>query len=210
MKKSATFSGVRAVGLPKAYGWARKNESGLLEKDRQRRVPPEPEAIWGMSVQKRGHEWLFFIFVLALFPWTTVVETRAMTEAEDDVFRQAINYIFAGRIDPDIYPEIVDRKACIVVVPQPNFNGYARYYLKRFKMDVSRISRKYAGRRVYYELEVEGDDIIFESLKADKMTVEFGLRLAHISLPGDIDQTEKALKLVFAEHCKPAKPFSPF
>ena len=77
-------------------------------------------------------------------------------------------------------------------------------------MDVSRISKKYAGRRVFYELEVEGDNIIFQSLKADKRTVEFGLRSAHISLPGDIDQTEKALKLVFSEHCKPDKPLSPF
>ena len=164
-----------------------------------------------MSIQKRsGHKWLFFTIAVALFPWTTVVQTRVMTEGEDDVFRQAINYIFTGQIDPDVHPEIVDRKACIVVIAQPNFNGYARYYLKRFKMDVSRISKKYAGRRVLYELEVEGDDVIFESLKADKTTVEFALRSAHISLPGDIDQTEKALKLVFAEHCKPDKPLSPF
>jgi hypothetical protein len=164
-----------------------------------------------MSIQKRsGHKWLFFTIAVALFFWTTAVQTRVMTEVEDDVFRQAINYIFTGQIDPDVHPEIVDRKACIVVIPQPNFNGYARYYLKRFKMDVSRISKKYAGRRVFYELEVEGDNIIFQSLKADKRTVEFGLRSAHISLPGDIDQTEKALKLVFSEHCKPDKPLSPF
>jgi len=126
---------------------------------------------------------------------------------EDDVFQQAINYIFTGQIDPNPkhQPEIVDRKTCVVVVPKPNVNGYARYYLNRFKMDVSRISKRYAGRRVFYQLEVEGDDIIFESLKADKTTVEFGLRSVHISLPGNIDQTEKALKLVFAEYCKPDK-----
>ena len=96
-----------------------------------------------MSIQKRsGHKWLFFTIAVALFFWTTAVQTRVMTEVEDDVFRQAINYIFTGQIDPDVHPEIVDRKACIVVIPQPNFNGYARYYLKRFKMDVSRISKK--------------------------------------------------------------------
>jgi len=35
--------------------------------------------------------------------------------SEDDVFQQAVNYIFTGRIDPKDGPEIVDPKACIVV-----------------------------------------------------------------------------------------------
>jgi hypothetical protein len=77
-------------------------------------------------------------------------------------------------------------------------------------MEIYRISKRYAGRRVFYELEAEGDDTIFESLKADKTTVEFGLRSIHISLPGNIDQTEKALKLVFAEYCKRDKQKSLF
>jgi hypothetical protein len=160
----------------------------------------------GLTLRKRSnHNRLSVAIAVALFPWMASLQTRAMTE--DDVFQQAINYIFTGQIDPNPkhQPEIVDRKTCVVVVPKPNINGYARYYLNRFKMDVSRISKRYAGRRVFYELEVEGDDIIFESLKADKTTVEFGLRSAHISLPGNIDQTEKALKLVFAEYCKPDK-----
>lgn len=160
----------------------------------------------GLTFWKRSdYKRLSVTIAVALFPWMAPLQTRAMTE--DDVFQQAINYIFTGQIDPNPkhQPEIVDRKTCVVVVPKPNINGYARYYLSRFKMDVSRISKRYAGRRVFYELEVEGDDIIFESLKADKTTVEFGLRSAHISLPGNIDQTEKALKLVFAEYCKPDK-----
>jgi hypothetical protein len=160
----------------------------------------------GLTLRKRSnHKRLSVAIAVALFPWMASLQTRAMTE--DDVFQQAINYIFTGQIapNPKHQPEIVDRKTCVVVVPKPDINGYARYYLNRFKMDVSRISKRYAGRRVFYELEVEGDDIIFESLKADKTTVEFGLRSAHISLPGNIDQTEKALKLVFAEYCKPDK-----
>jgi len=160
----------------------------------------------GLTFRKRSdHKRLSVAIAVALFLWMAPLQTRAMTE--DDVFQQAINYIFTGQIDPNPkhQPEIVDRKTCVVVVPKPNVNGYARYYLNRFKMDVSRISKRYAGRRVFYQLEVEGDDIIFESLKADKTTVEFGLRSVHISLPGNIDQTEKALKLVFAEYCKPDK-----
>ncbi len=86
--------------------------------------------------------------ILALVP----LPTRAMSE--DDVFQQVVNYIFTGRIDPKDGPEIVDPKACIVVLPEPDLNRYARYYLNRFKMDVSRISKKYAGRQVLYELEV--------------------------------------------------------
>jgi hypothetical protein len=145
---------------------------------------------------------------VAAFLWVVPVQTRPIIE--DDVFQQAINYIFTGRIDPKDYPEIVDRKSCIVVIPEPNLNRYARYYLNRFKMDASRISKKYAGKQVFYELEVEGDDIILEYLKADKTTVALGFRSAHISLPGNIDQTEKALKLTFTEHCKGDMPKSPF
>jgi hypothetical protein len=104
----------------------------------------------------------------------------------------------------------VDPKNCIVVVPEPDLNRYARYYLNRFKMDVSRISKKYAGRQVLYELEVEGDDVILEFLKADKATVNFGFKSAHISLPGNIERTEKALHLVFDGHCKADQPKSPF
>ena len=153
---------------------------------------------------------LFFVIAVTVQPWMAPQQARAM--AEDDVFQQAINYIFTGRIDPsqNQRPEITDRDGCVVVVPEPNFSGYARYYLKRFKMDVSRISKRYAGRRVFYQLEVDGDNIIFESLETDKKTVEFGLRSAHISLPGNIDQTKRALKRVFSEHCKPDKPKSLF
>ena len=153
---------------------------------------------------------LFFAIAVILQPWMTPLQTRAMTE--DDVFQQAINYIFTGRIDPDLNrrPEIVDRDACVVVVPGRNFSGYTKYYLKRFKMGVSRISKRYAGRRVFYRLEVEGDDIIFVSLEMDKKTVKFGLRSAYIPLPGNIDQAKKALKLVFSKYCKLDKPESIF
>ena len=163
----------------------------------------------GLALRKRsGHKIrLSLAIAVASFFWMVPLQT-AMTE--DDVFQQAINYVFTGRIDPKDHPEIVDQKSCIVVIPEPNRNRYARYYLNRFKMDVSRISKKYAGRQIFYELEVEGDDIILEYLKADKTTVEFGLKSAHISLPGNIDQTERALNLVFAEHCKADKPRSPF
>jgi hypothetical protein len=59
-------------------------------------------------------------------------------------------------------------------------------------------------------LEVQGDDILLEYLSADKRTVAYGFKSAQISLPGNIDQTEKALKIIFAEHCKSDKPKSPF
>ena len=148
------------------------------------------------------------VAAIASMLWLVPLHTSAL--GEDDVFQQAINYIFTGRIDPKDGPEIVDPKNCIVVVPEPDLNRYARYYLNRFKMDVSRISKKYAGRQVLYELEVEGDDVILEFLKPDKATVNFGFKSAHISLPGNIDRTEKALHLVFDGHCKADQPKSPF
>jgi hypothetical protein len=73
-------------------------------------------------------------------------------------------------------------------------------------MDVVRISKKYAGAQALYELEVEGDDVILEYLKADKTTADYGFKTAHISLPGNIDQVEKAIRIIFSESCKADTP----
>ena len=148
------------------------------------------------------------VAAIASILWLVPLQTSALSE--DDVFQQAINYIFTGRIDPKDGPDIVDPKACIVLLPEPDLNRYAKYYLNRFKMDVSRISKKYAGRQVLYELEVEGDDVVLEFLKADKATVNFGFKSAHIARPGNIARPEKALHLVFDGHCKADQPKSPF
>jgi hypothetical protein len=139
---------------------------------------------------------------------TLALPSRAL--AAQDLLQEAINYVFTGRIDPVDGPEIVDRKSCVVVMPEPKFKRFARYYLSRFKMETSRISKKYAGSQPVYELEVEGDDVIFEYLKPDKTTVDYGFRSAHISLPGDIGQTEKALALIFSQYCKAEPPKGPF
>jgi hypothetical protein len=138
------------------------------------------------------------------------IASQARAASEDDVLQQAVNYVFTGSTDPQNGPEIVDRKACVVVVPEPKLNRYARYYLGRFKMDVSRISKRYSGHDVSYELEVEGDGTVLEFLKSDKTTVDYGFKSAHIALPGNIDRTEKALALIFAEYCKVEKPKTPF
>jgi hypothetical protein len=162
----------------------------------------------GSLLNKSGHKFrLSLAIAVASFLWTITLQTRAVPE--DDVFQQAVNYLFTGKIDPGADPEIVDRKSCVVVVPE-KFGGYARYYLTRFKMDDARISNKYSGREVSYELEVAGDDILVEYLKIDKTTVDYAFKSAHISLPGNIDQIKRALQLIFAEYCKADKPKSPF
>lgn len=135
------------------------------------------------------------------------LQTRAVPG--DDLFQQAVNYVFTGKLDPRVAPEIVDRKSCVVVVPA-KFEGYARYYLTRFKMDEARFSSRYSGRETLYELEVAGDDVLVEYLKPDKTTVDYGFKSAHIPLPGNIDQTKRALGLIFSEYCKAEKPKSPF
>ena len=112
-------------------------------------------------LNKSGHKFrLSLAIAVASFLWTITLQTRAVPK--DDVFQQAVNYVFTGKIDPRAAPEIVDRKSCVVVVPE-KFGGYARYYLTRFKMDDARISNKYSGREVSYELEVAGDDVLVES-----------------------------------------------
>jgi hypothetical protein len=167
-------------------------------------------AMTGLVLWTRSGPRIWLSLAIAAASILALAPRQARAMSEDDVFQQAVNYIFTGRIDPKDGPEIVDPKACIVVLPEPDLNRYARYYLNRFKMDVSRISKKYAGRQVLYELEVEGDDTILEYLKADKKTVNFGFKSAHIALPGNIERTEKALHLVFSEHCKTDQPKLPF
>jgi hypothetical protein len=129
---------------------------------------------------------------------------------ENDRFQNAVNYVFTGTIEPKDEPEIVDRKACVVLVPDTKFKRYARYHLGRFKMDLARISKKYSGPQILYELEVEGDEVVLEFVNLDKKTVAYGFKTAHIPLPGSLDQTEKALQIIFSEYCKTDKPKSPF
>jgi len=136
------------------------------------------------------------------------LQTPALSEA--DVFQQAVNYVFTGSIDPQDGPEIVDRKSCVIVLRDPKFNRYIRYYLSRFNMDDAIFGKKYSGARPYYELDVKGDDVVIEYLNPDKKTVAQGYRSAQIPLPGDIDLTQKALRLIFTDHCKAEKPKAPF
>ena len=77
-------------------------------------------------------------------------------------------------------------------------------------MDRSRISKTYSGRQTNYTLEVDGDDVIIEYLKPDQATVTNGYKSAQISLPGNIDQTERALHFIFTDHCKADRPKMPF
>jgi hypothetical protein len=141
------------------------------------------------------------------FLWMTPLQIRAV--AEDDLFQLAVNYVFTGRIDPPDRPEITDQKSCIVVVFDSKFQTYVRYYLSRFKLDSARISKTYSGQQIFYVLEIEGDDIVVEHLNPDKTTVARGFKSAQISLPGNIDQSEKALRLI-VDHCKADKPKPPF
>jgi hypothetical protein len=126
-----------------------------------------------------------------------------------DLFQQAVNYVFTGRIDPQSGPEIVDRNACIIVMRDPKFERFIRYYLARFKMDTARFTKKYAGTQTLYELDVEGDAPVIEYLAMDKTTIVQGYKSAQIPLLGNIDQTQKALQII-TKHCAAAQPKSPF
>ena len=124
--------------------------------------------------------------------------------AETDRLQQAITYVFTGSIDPQDTVEIADRKLCVVVVSEPDRNRLARYYLSRFKPERFRFEKRYVGRTPTYQLYVEGDDDVVEFLNAERAVLH-GHRTARFPLPGDIDQTQRALQLI-AEECKPEKP----
>jgi hypothetical protein len=150
----------------------------------------------------------FLTLSILLVLWLAPI--RYCAAAQDDLFQNAVNYVFTGRIDPQEPPEIVDRKSCIVVMRDPKFKRYIRYYLSRFRMDTAGFPKTYAGSQVLYELDVASDNILIEYLDMDKTTVQRGYKSAHIPLPGNIDQTQKALKIIFADYCKAERPKDPF
>jgi hypothetical protein len=129
--------------------------------------------------------------------------------ARDDLLQKAFNYVFTGTIDPKDTPEIVDLAACAVVVPDPRYPRFIRYYFGRIRADNSRITKDYAGRKALYKLEIESDNIVIDYLTADKSGVTQSFRSAQIDLPGDIEQTQKALKVI-ADRCKGDGAKSPF
>jgi len=139
-----------------------------------------------------------------------VLATAPPTHASDnDVFQQAVNYALLGRIDPPEGADIVNRKDCIVVAPDPRFKRYVRYYLSRFKLDAARFNKRYSGARTLYDLDVQGDDVILEYLAPDKITVIQGYKSAQIPLPGEFGPTQKALQII-SESCKAEGPKIPF
>lgn len=146
----------------------------------------------------------------AVVSFLGLVSFQTRAQAEADLFQQAVNYVFTGRVDPQNGPEIVDRKSCVVVRRDPNFNRYIRYYLSRFKMDDALFDKKYSGSRVSYEVNVKGNDTVIEYLNPDKKTVIQGYRSAQIPLPGDLEQTRKALRIIFTNYCKADAPKTPF
>jgi hypothetical protein len=130
--------------------------------------------------------------------------------AEDDVLQQAINYVFTGTIDPKDGLEITDRKSCVVVVPDPKWKRSVRYYLPRLGLDDPRIDSTYSGRQARYHLDAQSDQVVVEYLSPDKKTVVNAYKSAQIPLPGDVDQTKKALQLVAARCKRDDAPKLPF
>ena len=140
---------------------------------------------------------------IVVFLWITPPQIRAL--AGDDLLQKAVNYLFTGRNNPQDAPEILDRKSCVVVVPDPKSKQFIRYYLGRFRIDTAFINKTYAGSETVYSLDVKGAEVIVEYLDLDKSTVLHGHKSAQISLPGDIDQTNTALALI-AGLCANRKP----
>ena len=138
-----------------------------------------------------------------------MVPLQVRSAEEDGLLQRAINYVLTGTTDPKGGPEIVDEKSCVVVMRDPRFPRYIRYYFDRFKIDGARITKRYAGARTLYELDIESDNVIIEYLSLDKTTLVQGYRSAQIPLPGDIGQTQKALQIV-AERCRPDQSKNPF
>jgi hypothetical protein len=170
-------------------------------------MPPKHDTNWNGRFEDRGDAGLNACKRI-WWQFSTVLGRRGRIAIWHCFLSNAC--VVSGSIDPQDGPEIVDQKSCVVVLRDPKFNRYIRYYLSRFNMDDAIFGKKYSGSRPYYELDVKGDDVVFEYLSLDKKTVIQGYRSAQIPLPGDIDQTQKALRIIFTDHCKAKKPKAPF
>jgi hypothetical protein len=165
---------------------------------------------WALSVASVGRRRTRTSLAVVLIAVIWTVSLQQVAAVESDLFQEAVNYVFTGTTDPTDVPEIVDRKSCIVLMRDPKYNRYIRYHLKRLKMDTANFSKIYAGSRTLYNLEVAGDDVILEYLGMDKTTVTQAYKSAQIPLPGNIDQTQKALKIIFTDYCRADQLESPF
>jgi hypothetical protein len=130
--------------------------------------------------------------------------------ADDDVLQRAVNYVFTGEVAPKSPPTIVDRDSCVVVMHDPKYDRFIRYHLRGFEMNTALYDKRYSGPQPTYVLDVKGESIILEYLTPDQKTVQQSYRSAQIPLLGDIDQTRKALDIIFGKFCKPQKTQSPF
>jgi hypothetical protein len=146
---------------------------------------------------------------LVAFAVTIVLASLPRPGTAEDVLQQAVNYVFTGRVDPVDAPDVVDRKNCVVVMPDARFKRYTRFYLGRFRLDAARFNKRYSGSRAVYDLDVQGDDVILEYLGPDKTTVLQAYKSAQVALPGDFDSTQKALKII-GDSCKAEGPKAPF
>ena len=140
---------------------------------------------------------------------TLICTLPTLATQKDDLLQQALNYVFTGNLDSRDAPEIVDQTSCVVIMPDPKYPRFIRYYFGRITPDNSRITKDYAGRKTLYKLAIESDNVVIEYLGADKATTIQAFKSAQIDLPGDIDQTQKALKVI-AERCKGQASKSPF
>ena len=95
---------------------------------------------------------------VVVFLWIVPLQIWAL--AEDDSLQKAVNYLFTGRNDPQDAPEILNRKSCVVVVPDPKSKRPTRYYLGRFRMDTAFINKTYAGSDTAYSLDVKGAEAL--------------------------------------------------
>lgn len=165
------------------------------------------QAVLGRALNCRS--WSSVTLCILAVAATAAAGLGLRAHADDDKFRLAVNYVFTGRVDPADGPQIVDRKNCIVVMPDLEYKRYARYHLSRFKLDAARFNKRYSGSRTMYDLDVQGDDVILEYLALDKTTVLQSYKSAQISLPGDFDATQKALRIISGD-CKAEGPKPPF
>jgi hypothetical protein len=140
--------------------------------------------------------------IAVLLPVSVLLHMPAFADAGR--LQQAINYVFTGDIAAQPNIEIADGNLCVVVVSEPERNRVSRYHLRRFKPETFRFEQRYVGRTPTYQLYVEGDEDVIEFLNPDR-SVSHSHRTARFALPGDIDQSRRALRLI-SEQCKPEKP----
>jgi hypothetical protein len=181
---------------------ARRSTRALSPSERLplRREQPMKWTLW-ISVISRKHIHAACGMVLLM------VSVATISAAEDDIFQQAINYVFLGNVkgEPFLGIRIIsaDKNTC-AVVQEEMIGSNSGYVVVQNKFFLKKITAmEFKPFTPHAALAIEGDETIVERIDSNRRVTNF--KHWQIPLPGNVERSRRAVNRVFSEYCMPEK-----